>query len=149
MDTTNLLTWLVRFGHVVGGATWLGGYLVLAFILIPALTREKNETLVQLAHVTVRVLTYVGTGTLVFGLWLITRTRGYGSVFRGEWGAIILICIIIAVGLLGLGDGGLRPALRRLSETGDAAPARRLALVSFGLTVLATALMTRALYASL
>ena len=147
MDTMNVLTWLVRFGHVVGAAVWLGGYLMLAFIMLPALTRDKNETLVQLAHLTVRVLTYVGTGTVVLGLVLIAQTRGYGSAFRGEWGAIILICVLIAVGLLGLGDGGLRPALRRLSETGDA-PARRLALVGFGLTVLAMALMTRALYAT-
>ncbi len=116
--------------------------------MIPALAKRGDETLNQLAQFTVRVLTYTGTGTIFFGLLLVTRTRGYANLFRGEWGAIIISCMVIAVVLLGIGDGALRPALRRLPETGDAAPARRLALLGFVLTVLAVGLMTRALYGS-
>ena len=116
-------------------------------VMIPALTKGRNETLEQLSQLSVRVLSYVGTGTIVFGLFLVTRTRGYGELFTGEWGAIIIACIVIAVALLGIGDGGLRPALRRLPVTGKATSARRLALIGFALTLLAVAFMTRALYA--
>lgn len=148
MNTAVLLTWLYRYGHVVAGAIWLGGYLVLAFLLIPALAKEGHERLLQLSNLTVRVLTYTGTATIFFGLLLVPRTRGYGSLLAGEWGALILTCMVVAVALLGIGDGGLRPALRRLAETGDAGAAQRLALLGFGLSVVAVGLMTRALYAA-
>jgi hypothetical protein len=36
---------------------------------------------------------------------LITRTRGVSSLLRGEWGALVISCIVIAVALLGIGDG--------------------------------------------
>ncbi len=148
MNVAVLIAWLFRFAHVAAGAMWLGGYLVLAFLMIPALAKSGNETLEQLTHLTVRVLTYVGTATIFFGLLLVTRTRGFASLFTGEWGAIIITCFIISIALLGLGDSGIRPALRRLPTTGNAAPAQRLALIGFGLTILAVALMTRALYAT-
>lgn len=146
MNTTILLTWLIRYGHVAAGAIWVGGYLVLAFLMIPALAKNTNDALEQLCHLTVRVLTYTGTATIFFGLLLVTRTRGFGSFFKGEWGAIMIICIVISIALLGIGDGGLRPALRRIKETGNVQPARRLAMLAFGLTILAVGLMTRALY---
>ena len=148
MSTTVLLTWLFRYAHVAAGAMWLGGYLVLAFVMIPALAEERDERLEQLTHFTVRVLTYIGTMTLFFGTLLVTRTRGYGVLFEGEWGTIIILCFVITIALLGIGDGGLRPAIRRMKDTGDIRPARRLALLGFGLTVLAVGLMTRALYAA-
>ena len=136
MNTTLLVTWLLRYGHVAAGAMWLGGYLVLAFVMIPALARERDERLEHLTHFTVRVLTYVGTATLFFGMLLVTRTRGYGVLLEGEWGTIIILCFILTIVLLGIGDGALRPAIRRMKDTGDIRPARRLALLGFGLTVL-------------
>ena len=48
---------------------------------------------------------------------------------------------------LGIGDGALRPALRRLAAGGDGGAARRWALIGLVLTVLAIGMMTRALYA--
>ena len=146
MTLTATVTWLVRYGHVVGGALWLGGYLVLAFLLIPALAKGSNTQLERLTETTVRVLTYAGTATIFFGLLLVVRTRGFDALPRGEWGGIIIACFVIAVALLGIGDGALRPALRRLGETKDARPARRLALLGFVLSVVAVGLMTRALY---
>lgn len=146
MTLTATVTWLVRYGHVVGGALWLGGYLVLAFLLIPALAKGSSAQFERLTETTVRVLTYAGTATIFFGLILVTRTRGFDSLLRGEWGGIILTCIAIAVALLGIGDGALRPALRRLGETQDVRPAQRLALLGFVLSVVAIGLMTRALY---
>lgn len=156
MTTEATLTWLVRYGHVAAGALWLGGYLVLAFLVIPALAKSSaaegaepqdgGTLLERLAMTTVRVLTYTGTATIFFGVLLVTRTRGFDSLPRGEWGGIIIACIVIAVALLGVGDGALRPALRRLSETRDVRPAQRFALLGFALSVVAVGLMTRALY---
>jgi len=50
----------------------------------------------------------------------------------------------IAVALLGIGDGGLRPALRDFAGTGDSRRARRFAWIGFVLTIVAIGLMTRA-----
>ncbi len=146
MTLAATLTWLVRYSHVVGGGLWLGGYLVLAFLLIPALAKGASAPLERLTETTVRVLTYAGTATIFFGLLLVTRTRGFDSLPGGEWGGIIIACFVIAVALLGIGDGALRPALRRLGETQDVRPAQRLALLGFVLSVIAVGLMTRALY---
>lgn len=144
---TLTITWLIRYGHVLAGAIWLGGYALLALVIIPIMRRGTNPVLDQLAMTAVRLLTYAGMLTIFFGVVLITRTRGTASLFTGEWGLLIGISFALAVALLGVGDGALRPALRRLAATGDGAAAQRYAVVGFGLTVLAIGVMTRALYA--
>jgi hypothetical protein len=145
---TLTMTWLIRYGHVVGGALWLGGYVLLAFLILPLLAKHRTEVLETLAITTVRLMTYAGTATIAFGLVLITRTRGFQSVTAfGEWGLIIVTCIAIAVALLGIGDGALRPAIQKLTHTGTSKSAQRFAFIGLGLSVLAVGLMTRALYA--
>ncbi|MGL4609392.1 MAG: hypothetical protein ACRCYY_06855 [Trueperaceae bacterium] len=142
------MTWLIRYGHVLAGSLWLGGYVILALVMLPLLARHRTEVLESLAITTVRVMTYAGTATIAFGLVLITRTRGFQSVTAfGEWGIIIVSCIVIAVALLGIGDGALRPAIQKLKETGDGKAAQRFALIGLVLSVVAVGLMTRALYA--
>jgi hypothetical protein len=143
-----VITWLVRYGHIVGGGLWLGGYALLAIVIIPLLEKQANSLLATAAVATTRLLTYAGTATIVFGLVLISRSRGFAAFSSGgEWGGIIMTCIVIAIGLMGLGDGALRPALKQLAETGDGRWARRFAWTGFILTVIAIGLMTRALYA--
>lgn len=143
-----IITWLIRYGHVLGGGLWVGGYALLAIVIIPLIEKQANTIFVSVAITTVRLLTYAGTATILFGLVLITRTRGFAAVISGgEWGGIIIVCIVIAVALLGISDGGLRPALKQLAETGDSRRARRLAWTGFILTTLAIGLMTRAIYA--
>lgn len=146
MDTT--LTWLIRYGHVLFGASWLGGYLGLALWVVPMLERNRDAAVGRLALGAARVISAIGTITMIFGALLIWRTRGYGNLFDGEWGMIVITSIVIATALMGIGDGALRPALRRVIETGDGSAARRWAFVGFGLTILAIGLMTRAVYAS-
>lgn len=142
-----LWTWLVRYGHVLSAGIWLGGYALLALVLLPRLEKQANETLLAVTLATVRLLTYAGTATLVFGLLLVTRTRGFARLFAGgEWGGIVVSGLLIAVALLGIGDGALRPALKQLPK-GGAKPARRWAWIGFVLTVLAIGLMTRLIYA--
>jgi hypothetical protein len=143
-----MILWLFRFGHVLGGGLWLGGYALLALVIIPLMEKEQTKTLLHLSIAIVRLLTYSGMATIFFGLMLITRTRGFITLTNfGEWSGIIITCIIIAVALLGIGDGALRPALHHLVEGGDGRKARRFAWLGFILTIIAIGLMTRALYA--
>lgn len=146
MDTT--LTWLVRYGHVLFAAGWLGGYAALALAIVPLLQRERGIGLARLAVGMARALTYIGASTMFFGVFLITRTRGLDNLIDGEWGMIVIACIAIAIAMAGIGDGPLRLGLIRLIDTGDGAGARRWAYVGLGLAILAIGLMTRAVYAS-
>jgi putative copper export protein len=145
MDT--LIPWLFRYGHVLAACIWVGGYVILALVIIPRLAAGADERLAWLAAAIVRALTYAGTATIIFGILLITRTRGFASLIGGEWGALVIASSVAAIVLMGLGDGAMRPALARLAATGDAGPARRLALLGLALTVLTIGLMTRAVYA--
>jgi hypothetical protein len=52
---------------------------------------------------------------------------------------------VIAIVLLGIGDGALRPAILRIRKTGDAS-ARCWAIAGFVLTVLAVGVMTGATF---
>lgn len=147
MDVEQTITWLMRYGHVVSGAGWLGGYAVLSLLIVPRLERDGGNGLTRLSEALMRFVTMSGTATVAFGAILIWRTRGYGQLGRGEWGLLILASIIISVLLLGMGDSALRPAIRRLPETGNRSTIRRLALTGLVLTILVFGLMTRALYA--
>jgi len=144
----NSLDWLVRFGHVLFGAIWVGGYAALALVIAPLLAREPSELVQRLALNLARLLAFIGTATIIFGVVLITRTRGFGELLDGEWGFIVIASAIIAVVLLGLGDSALRPALRRIPEGGDVRTAQRLAWIGFILTIVVIGLMTRAVYAT-
>ena len=145
----SVITWLVRYLHVMGAAFWVGGYLVMAFVIVPRLAREPNESLARAALLATRVLSYSGVLTIVAGLVLIARSRGYGQLFRGEWGGIVVASAILALAMMGIGDSGLRPALRRVVAgfPESAAAARRWALLGLLAGVLALGSMTRAIYA--
>ena len=142
-----IISWLIRYGHVLCAAMWIGGYALLAFLIIPLIGKEKGESelLVRLAISTVRFLTYVGTLTMGFGIVLITRTNGFADLFRSTWGSFIITGFVIAIVLLGIGDGALRPAILRIKKTGDTS-ARRWAIIGFILTVLAVGVMTGATF---
>lgn len=142
---TSFLAWIIRYGHVLGAATWVGGYALLAFLIVPLLGKGASETLVRLAVTVVRFLTYAGTLTIAFGLVLITRTNGFDHLIGSAWGGLIIAGIVIAIALLGIGDGALRPAIRKSPLIGNA-PARRWATIGFILTVVAVGVMTGATY---
>lgn len=143
---TMVVSWLIRYGHVLGAATWVGGYALLAFLIIPLVGKNANEILLRLAVTAVRFLTYTGTLTMGFGIVLITRTNGFANLFGSAWGSLIITGFVIAIVLLGIGDGALRPAILRIGKTGDNAPAHRWAIVGFVLTVLAVGVMTGATF---
>lgn len=143
---TSIVTWLIRYGHVLSATCWVGGYALLALVIIPVLKKGPNKLLTQMAITVVRVLTYTGTLTIGFGLVLVMYTRGYANLLHSKWGMLVLGGIVIAVVLLGIGDGALRPAIKRLPTSGDARKALLWAGVGFALTVIAIGLMTAAVY---
>ena len=144
-----LINWAVRWIHVLGAAIWLGGYAIMLFVIVPHLMRERNESVRSLGLAIVRVLSFSGSLTIVAGLVLIWRTRGYGFLLAGEWGGIVISSFVLAFAMMGIGDSGLRPAVRRLDpdRPETVGPVRRWALVGLALGVLTLALMTRAIYA--
>lgn len=144
------LTWLVRFLHVLGAAFWVGGYAVMALVVIPLLADGQHEPIRRVALGATRVLSFSGTLTILAGAFLVARTRGYGRLLGGEWGAIVIACAVLAFALMAIGDAGLRPALRRLGPDagGSVAVAQRWAVAGLLLGVVALAFMTRALYAA-
>jgi len=145
----SLITWLVRSIHVFGAALWLGGYGVMLLVIVPYLARERNESVRAIALATARVLSFAGALTVIAGLVMITRSRGYGFLLVGEWGGIVIGSIVLAFILGAIGDAGLRPAIRRLDpeKPGSVVPVRRWALAGLIVGTLAVLLMTRAIYA--
>ena len=145
----SLITWAVRAAHVVGAAIWLGGYAVMLLAIVPYLARERSETVRAIALTTARVISMASAVTVLAGLLLIWRTRGYGFLLVGEWGGIVISSIVLAVVLGAIGDAGLRPAIRRLDPDapGSVAAVRRWALAGLIVGVLAVLLMTRSIYA--
>jgi putative copper export protein len=153
----SLITWLVRAIHVFGAAVWLGGFAVMLLAIVPYLAREPvrqaqgklNESVRAIALATARVISIAGAVTVIAGLVMISRSRGYGFLLVGEWGGIVLSSIVLAIVMGAIGDAGLRPAIRRLDPDapGGAAAVRRWALAGLIVGVLAVLLMTRAIYA--
>ena len=148
-----IAVWIIRYGHILSAATWVGGYTLLAFVLVPFVAQSAGEqdlsaALGRVTITAVRALTYTGVLTIAFGLLLVTRTHGYDHLLGTRWGALILMAMVIAIALLGIGDGALRPALRRLAggDVAAGATARRWALIGFVLTALAVGIMTGAVY---
>lgn len=145
----SLITWAVRAIHVAGAAVWVGGFAVMLLAIVPYLARERNEAVRAVALTTARVISIAAGVTVLAGLVLIWRSRGYGFLFVGEWGGIVTTSIVLAVIMGFIGDAGLRPAIRRLDPDvpGGAAAVRRWALAGLIVGALAVLLMTRAIYA--
>ena len=117
--------------------------------IVPYLARERNEAVRAIALATARVISIAGAVTVIAGLVMIARSRGYGFLLVGEWGGIVISSIVLAVVMGAIGDAGLRPAIRRLDPdaSGGVAAVRRWALAGLIVGVLAVLLMTRAIYA--
>ena len=148
----SIVTWLVRWVHVMGAAFWVGGYLVMAFTIVPRLAHAPDESRERAALLATRVLSYSGALTIVAGLVLIARSRGYGQLFSGEWGGIVISSAILAIAMMGIGDGPLRSAIRRLEPRAPGweehvVSTRRWAIIALALGILALGFMTRAIYA--
>lgn len=138
-----IVSWLIRYGHVAFAALWVGGYAMLALTGIPSLAEspQAEKRIIAL----IRLLTYVGVLVLGFGVALITRTEGFNQLIGSAWGVCILLGMAIAVTLLGIGDGVLRPAILQRSPAG-LRRAQRWAMIGFALALIAVGLMTGATF---
>jgi putative copper export protein len=145
----SLITWAVRAVHVFGAALWLGGFAVMLLAIVPSLARDRNEGVRAIALATARVISIAGAVTVIAGLVMISRSRGYGFLLVGEWGGIVVGSIVLAIIMGAIGDAGLRPAIRRLGPDAPngMAAVRRWALAGLIVGILAVLLMTRAIYA--
>lgn len=145
----SLITWAVRAVHVSAAAVWVGGFAVMLLAIVPYLARERNESVRAIGLATARILSIAGAVTVIAGLVLISRSRGYGFLFVGEWGGIVTSSIVLAIIMGAIGDAGLRPAIRRLDPDlpGGVAAIRRWSLAGLALGIVAVLLMTRAIYA--
>jgi putative copper export protein len=153
----SLITWAVRAIHVAGAALWLGGFAIMLLAIVPSLAREPvrqaqgklNESVRAIALATARVISIAGAVTVIAGLVMISRSRGYGFLLTGEWGGIVISSIVLAIVMGAIGDAGLRPAICRLDPDvpGSVLAVRRWALAGLIVGVLAVLLMTRAIYA--
>jgi putative copper export protein len=145
----SLITWAVRAIHVASAAIWVGGYAIMLFAIVPYLAKERNETIKALGVTTVRVISMASLVTVLAGLAMIWRSRGYGMLLAGEWGGIVISSIVVAIVMGAIGDAGLRPAIRRLDPDlpGGVTAVRRWALAGLVLGIFAVLLMTRAIYA--
>src|SRR5215203_1649518 len=138
----NLLTWLARWVHVSSAAFWVGGFAVLALVIIPYLRRAPSAAVNDVANRLVRVLSISGLVTLLSGFVLVHLTRGFGSILRGEWGGIIIGAIVLTIALGAIGDAALRPSLRRAKDDPTQFQrAQRLAMLGLVLSLVAIALM--------
>ena len=117
----SLITWAVRAIHVVGAAVWVGGFAVMLLAIVPTLARDRNEAVRAIALTTARVISIAGAVTVVAGLVMIWRSRGYGFLLVGEWGGIVISSIVLAIVMGAIGDAALRPAIRRLDPEHRAA----------------------------
>src|SRR5918997_1176235 len=100
-----LITWAGRAVHVFGAALWLGRVagVFLGDLASPA--GGRNEPVRAIALATARVISIAGAVTVIAGLVMISRSRGYGFLLVGEWGGIVVSSIVLAVVMGGGADG--------------------------------------------
>ena len=141
-------TWIVRSLHIGGAIVWVGSNALLAMVLLPRMGRgEIGAGLRGAVATTVRVAAFAAAVTFVFGLLLIEATRGYRSVFGNQWGTLLLIAIVIAIVMGGLGGAPLTRFARDENPTAEGARrAARIAWAITGLGFVALFLMTGMLY---
>src|SRR6185295_968837 len=94
----SVITWVVRSLHVLGAAVWIGGYAVLALVIVPALAQAADASIQRLALITIRVLSIAGALTIIAGLALVARSRGYAALLTGgEWGLNVISAAVLAI----------------------------------------------------
>jgi uncharacterized membrane protein len=107
----------LRLLHIVPGAFWVGGALVMAFIFEPAirgLDPAPRGALMRRLGATFTPAVAAAAGlTIVFGFVLVARTpgRAFGDLFTTPWGWAIGLGMVAA--LIGLAAGSMTGATAR------------------------------------
>ena len=116
----------IKFAHIAGAVTWLGGGLTLSLIALRARGATEMAVLDNFAgtfsFLGLRVFTPAVVVVLVSGIWLVLAHSGD---FTQPWIALALAAFAVAflIGVLFLSRSAMR--LERMTKAGDLAASRR------------------------
>ena len=118
----------VQFLHVFLGVLWIGGGLYTLFVQMPALMAAppaaRGGVSAQLIPRQITYLLRLGEATIVTGvlnLFATGRIREIEQYFGSRWSAAIIVGAILAIVLLGLGHGLIKPSAERMLALGPKA----------------------------
>lgn len=151
---------LVRFLHVLGAATWVGGMIVLGAVAVPA-ARSAGDPTAGRRVMTTAARRFGAVGALAFAVLIATgfglihhRGIAVGDLPDSEYGRRLLakMGLLVAMGVVTVVHAFWQgPRVRRAEEAGDPAAARRWRLLgaAFDAFLLLAALATLWLAVSL
>jgi uncharacterized membrane protein len=125
-----LLRGLVQFLHVFAGVLWIGGGLYTLFVQTPALLAVaapvRGAALAQIAPRQITYLLRLGEFTILTGLlnfFVSGKAQLLGELGTSRWALSIVFGATLAVVLLGIGHGILKPSVTKLLALGPRAAA--------------------------
>ena len=137
-----LLRGLVQFLHVFTGVLWIGGGLYTIFVQTPALVaappQARGPVMGQLVPRQVTYLLRLGEITILTGLlnfFVSGKAQLLGEIGTSRWAIAIVFGATLALVLLGLGHGIIKPSATRLlalgpkAASGDAAAGAQAAAI--------------------
>lgn len=126
----DLVRGLVQFLHVLSGLVWLGGGWYTIFVQMPAVAaappQSRGPVVAQIIPKQLNYLLRAGEFTILTGvvnIFASGRGRLLEQYFGSRWATAIILGALMAIVLLGLGHGVIKPAARRLLELGPRAAA--------------------------
>lgn len=124
----DLFRGFVQFLHILCGLLWLGGGFYTILVQMPAVATvpaaARGPVVAQLIPKQLTYLLRLGEVTILTGILNIFasgRGREIEQYFGSRWSAAIIVGAIMAIALLGLGHGLIKPSARRLLELGPRA----------------------------
>ena len=118
---------IVQYLHVLSGLMWLGGGFYTIFVQSPALMAvappARGATLALLAPKQVTYLLRLGEFTILSGALraVVSGRANELSSLDTRWEIAILIGIVLALALLGIGHAILKPGVTRMLTLGPKA----------------------------
>lgn len=123
-----IFRYLVQFLHVFSGVLWVGGGLYTLFVQTPALMaappQARGPVLGQIVPRQVNYLLRLGEVTIALGILNVFasgKARLLQEALGSRWSLAIVVGAILALVLLGIGHGILKPSAMRLLELGPKA----------------------------
>lgn len=124
----DLFRGLVQWLHVLCGVMWLGGGFYTILVQMPAVgaapPQARGPVMGQIIPKQLNYLLRLGEITILTGILNIFasgRAREIEQYFGDRWSAAIILGALMAIVLLGLGHGVIKPAARRMLELGPRA----------------------------
>lgn len=124
----DLFRGLVQLLHILCGVMWLGGGFYTILVQMPAVAaappQARGPVVGQIIPKQLTYLLRLGELTILTGILNIFasgRAREIEQYFGDRWSAAIILGALMAIVLLGLGHGVIKPAARRMLELGPRA----------------------------